>query len=74
MPHFHSVEMVSCITSLILTASHLGYSSAYAIFKCRLLIKLRQVASLSALENDFCKKKKKVHRSYKADLHGMLVF
>ena len=40
-------------------------------------INLRQVASLSALENDFCKKKKGgggVHRSYKADLHGMLVF
>ena len=33
-----SVEMVSCITTLILTASHLGYSSAHAIFKCRLLI------------------------------------
>ena len=33
-----SVEMVSCITTLILTASHPGYSSAYAIFKCRLLI------------------------------------
>ena len=34
-----SVEMVSCIATLILTAPHLGYSSAYAIFKCRLLIK-----------------------------------
>ena len=46
-----SVEMVSSITTLILTASHLGYSSAYAILSAQ-TIDLRQVASLSALEND----------------------
>ena len=39
----------------------------------QIFVPLRQVASLPALENDFCKKKR-VHRSYKADLHGMLVF
>ena len=33
-----SVEMVSFINTLIATASHLGYSSANAIFKCRLSI------------------------------------
>ena len=38
-------------------------------------INLRQVASLSALENDFCKKKKKKKNLIElTDLHGMLVF